>query len=73
MPDEDAFVRQQLSGLMAYPTYYASMAPINRAGPTLLATTMLAKTPAAWVPTSIASRARVCWSIRRLKLGIPPG
>ncbi len=36
-PDEDAFVRQQLSGLMAYPTYYASMAPINRAGPRLLA------------------------------------
>lgn len=35
-PDEDAFVRQQLSGLLAYPTYYRSMAPINRSGPKLL-------------------------------------
>lgn len=31
--DEEAFVRQQLSGLMAFPTYYAEMAPINRSGP----------------------------------------
>jgi len=31
--DEDAFVREQLSGLLAYPRYYAHMAPINRAGP----------------------------------------
>ncbi len=31
--DEDAFVREQLSGLSAYPSYYAHMAPINRAGP----------------------------------------
>lgn len=31
--DEEAFVRQQLSGLMAYPDYYTHMAPINRAGP----------------------------------------
>jgi glyoxylase-like metal-dependent hydrolase (beta-lactamase superfamily II)/rhodanese-related sulfurtransferase len=36
-PDESAFVSQQLSGLLAYPTYYGSMAPINRAGPRLLA------------------------------------
>ena len=35
-PDEAAFVRRQLSGLMAYPTYYSSMAPINRRGPTIL-------------------------------------
>jgi hydroxyacylglutathione hydrolase len=35
-PDEDAFVRQQLSGLLAYPTYYRSMAAINRSGPRLL-------------------------------------
>ena len=34
--DEEAFVRHQLSGLMAYPGYYANMAPINRAGPPLL-------------------------------------
>lgn len=31
--DEEAFVRQQLSGLVAFPDYYAHMAPINRAGP----------------------------------------
>ncbi|MGH2530526.1 MAG: MBL fold metallo-hydrolase [Actinomycetota bacterium] len=31
--DEDAFAREQLSGLLAYPRYYAHMAPINRAGP----------------------------------------
>jgi hydroxyacylglutathione hydrolase len=34
--DEEAFVRQQLSGLLAYPTYYASMGAINRAGARLL-------------------------------------
>jgi glyoxylase-like metal-dependent hydrolase (beta-lactamase superfamily II)/rhodanese-related sulfurtransferase len=31
--DEEAFVRRQLSGLSAFPAYYAHMAPINRAGP----------------------------------------
>ena len=35
--EEAEFVRQQLSGLLAYPAYYANMAPINRAGPKLLA------------------------------------
>jgi hydroxyacylglutathione hydrolase len=34
--DEDSFVRQQLSGLRAYPAYYAHMARINRAGPAVL-------------------------------------
>ncbi|HEY3210048.1 MAG TPA: rhodanese-like domain-containing protein [Actinomycetota bacterium] len=34
--DEDVFVRQQLSGLLAYPTYYRYMGPINRSGPRLL-------------------------------------
>lgn len=34
--DEDAFVRQQLSGLLAYPSYYRFIAPINRSGPRLL-------------------------------------
>ncbi|TMK86084.1 MAG: MBL fold metallo-hydrolase [Actinobacteria bacterium] len=33
---EDAFVRQQLSDLMAYPAYYRHMAPINRSGPGLV-------------------------------------
>jgi hydroxyacylglutathione hydrolase len=31
--DESLFVRQQLEGLPAYPDYYESIAPINRAGP----------------------------------------
>jgi hydroxyacylglutathione hydrolase len=34
--EEESFVRQQLSGLRAYPAYYAHMAPINRAGPVVL-------------------------------------
>ena len=33
LDDEDAFVAKLLSGLTAYPRYYAHMAPINRAGP----------------------------------------
>lgn len=32
MNDEDEFVRRLVSGLTAYPAYYAHMAPINRAG-----------------------------------------
>ncbi len=31
--DEDVFVEKLLSGLTAYPRYYAHMAPINRVGP----------------------------------------
>jgi glyoxylase-like metal-dependent hydrolase (beta-lactamase superfamily II)/rhodanese-related sulfurtransferase len=34
--DEDAFARQQLAGLRAYPAYYAHMGPLNRAGPRVL-------------------------------------
>ncbi|HJY31930.1 MAG TPA: MBL fold metallo-hydrolase, partial [Actinomycetota bacterium] len=34
--DEEAFVRRQLTGLMAFPHYYADMAPINRTGPPVL-------------------------------------
>lgn len=34
MQDEDQFVEQLLSGLTAYPRYYAHMAPINLSGPT---------------------------------------
>lgn len=34
--DESLFAQQQLSGLAAYPAYYAHMAPINRAGPAVL-------------------------------------
>jgi hydroxyacylglutathione hydrolase len=35
-PDQDSFVRQQLHGLLLYPSYYRHMAPTNRAGPTVL-------------------------------------
>ncbi len=31
--DEETFVCQQLAGLLAFPTYYRHMAPINRQGP----------------------------------------
>lgn len=31
--DEKTFLSRQLSGLLAYPTYYRDMGPINRAGP----------------------------------------
>jgi glyoxylase-like metal-dependent hydrolase (beta-lactamase superfamily II)/rhodanese-related sulfurtransferase len=31
--DEETFVERRLSGLLAYPSYYAHIAPINRAGP----------------------------------------
>lgn len=34
--DVEAFVRQQLSGLRAYPAYYPHIAPINRRGPGVL-------------------------------------
>lgn len=60
-PDEEAFVAQQLSGLLAYPTYYASMAPINRAGPPVLGGL---PSPPALGPDEIAARlARGEWVI----------
>jgi glyoxylase-like metal-dependent hydrolase (beta-lactamase superfamily II)/rhodanese-related sulfurtransferase len=37
MDDEDHFVASQVAGFLAYPTYYAHMAPINRTGPTPIA------------------------------------
>lgn len=52
-PDEDAFVRQQQSGLMAFPTYYAYMAPINRAGPPPLGD---AAPPGAMPPDEVATQ-----------------
>ena len=36
LDDEDTFVEKLLSGLTAYPRYYAHMAPINRAGPAVV-------------------------------------
>jgi glyoxylase-like metal-dependent hydrolase (beta-lactamase superfamily II)/rhodanese-related sulfurtransferase len=52
-PDEEAFVHQQLSGLLAYPTYYGSMAEINRAGPRLLGDY---PTPQGLTPAEVATR-----------------
>ena len=49
--DEEAFVRRQLTGLMAFPAYYADMAPINRAGPPVLGA---APRPRAMTPDQVA-------------------
>lgn len=35
-PDEEAFIRQQSTGLLSYPTYYRYIGPINRIGPEVL-------------------------------------
>ncbi len=35
-PDEESFLRQQLAGLLAFPSYYRHMAPINRSGPAVM-------------------------------------
>jgi glyoxylase-like metal-dependent hydrolase (beta-lactamase superfamily II)/rhodanese-related sulfurtransferase len=51
-PDEERFVRRQQSGLMAFPRYYAFMAPINRAGPRVTGTVPV---PAAMSPGDVAS------------------
>jgi hydroxyacylglutathione hydrolase len=52
-PDEETFVREQLTGLLAYPTYYRSMAPINRAGPRLLSGV---SEPKPLTPAAVAAR-----------------
>lgn len=54
-PDEEAFVRRQLDGLLAYPTYYRHMAPINREGPRLLGE---APMPGPLSPDEVADRMR---------------
>jgi hydroxyacylglutathione hydrolase len=35
-PDEESFLRGQLSGLLRYPAYYQHMALVNRVGPSIL-------------------------------------
>jgi hydroxyacylglutathione hydrolase len=50
---EDDFVRQQLEGLLAYPAYYAHMAPSNRRGPRPLAEI---EAPRAMTPPQVAER-----------------
>ena len=49
--DEEAFARRQLTRLMAFPAYYADMAPINRAGPPVLGA---APRPGAMTPDQVA-------------------
>ena len=51
--DETSFVRQQLTGLLAYPAYYGHMAPINRSGPTLI---RHAARPPGLAPEAFAAR-----------------
>jgi hydroxyacylglutathione hydrolase len=52
-PDEEAFVRRQLDGLLSYPTYYRHMAPINRQGPRVLGEP---PTPGPLSPDEVAAR-----------------
>src|SRR5262245_19172733 len=60
-PDVESFIRRQLSGLLAYPTYYRHMAPLNRAGPSLLAD---APSPAALTPEQVeAKRDQGAWVV----------
>jgi glyoxylase-like metal-dependent hydrolase (beta-lactamase superfamily II)/rhodanese-related sulfurtransferase len=51
--DEETFVERRLSGLLAYPSYYAHIAPINRAGPRVYGDVPL---PPALSPAQIAAR-----------------
>jgi glyoxylase-like metal-dependent hydrolase (beta-lactamase superfamily II)/rhodanese-related sulfurtransferase len=50
-PDEAAFTRSQLTGLMEYPSYYSHMAPVNRRGPDVLGALPV---PAAFTPAEVA-------------------
>lgn len=55
MQDEDRFVAQLLSGLTAYPRYYAHMAPINLSGPTPVDLTPPAELDAGYLRSQIRS------------------
>ena len=58
--DARSFARGQLAGLMKYPRYYASMAPLNRKGATVLrATPPLAELDLADVDAAVARGALV--------------
>lgn len=59
-PDEPTFVAEQLTGLLAFPTYYAHMAPINRAGPRVLGgAPPVVPLPPAEVETAVAAGGRL--------------
>jgi hydroxyacylglutathione hydrolase len=51
--EEGAFVERRLSGLLAYPAYYAHIAPINRAGPRVFGDVPV---PPGLTPSQVAER-----------------
>jgi glyoxylase-like metal-dependent hydrolase (beta-lactamase superfamily II)/rhodanese-related sulfurtransferase len=51
--DEESFVERRLSGLLAYPSYYAHIAPINRAGPRVFGDVPF---PRGLAPSQVAER-----------------
>jgi glyoxylase-like metal-dependent hydrolase (beta-lactamase superfamily II)/rhodanese-related sulfurtransferase len=51
--DEETFAERRLSGLLAYPSYYAHIAPINRAGPRVYGDMPL---PLGLSPSQVAAR-----------------
>jgi hydroxyacylglutathione hydrolase len=51
--DEETFVERRLTGLLAYPSYYAHIAPINRAGPRVFGDVPV---PRGLAPSQIAER-----------------
>lgn len=59
--EENEFIRRQLDGLLAYPKYYAHMAPINRTGPEILHNPPVAPS---LMPEDVAGRSsRGAWVI----------
>jgi hydroxyacylglutathione hydrolase len=51
--DEGAFVERRLTGLLAYPSYYSHIAPINRAGPRVFGDVPV---PGGLAPSQVAER-----------------
>ncbi len=51
--DEETFVERRLAGLLAYPSYYSHIAPINRAGPPVFGDVPV---PRGLAPSQVAER-----------------
>lgn len=51
--DEETFVKRRLAGLLAYPSYYSYIAPINRAGPPVFGDVPV---PRGLAPSQVAER-----------------
>jgi rhodanese-related sulfurtransferase len=59
--DEGTFVERRLTGLLAYPSYYSHIAPINRAGPRVFGDVPV---PRGLAPSQIAERIEAgAWAI----------